>query len=376
MSEPSQIGAIYIFAPAKLGGAEKVVLSALEALKQEITISAIVIKEERAPENADLFCQELKERKLPYQVVATKSALDFNLAKKIEAKIRVLENKFSHLRFALHTHGYKALLYTLPVSHGRTLVHTHHGNTSHTFKVRFYERIAFFAMNFCDRVFAVSKQMEHELKERISTPEKIFLVENMISLSDEQMSFENNPPAVRGSSKLKLLYAGRLSLEKGLIELISAVENRLKNDKSTRLDILGVGELEAQLKDQCLRNDLDQINFHGLQSNVANFLSKCDLLILPSYSEGLPMIVLEAAAMGVPILATDVGGIAEVVKSGYNGLLFPPRDVKALEHSLDLAELQLAQLKMASQTIRPLIRQRFGREAWAKKTLKHYQQVL
>lgn len=371
------ISSIFIFAPAKLGGAEKVVLSALRSLKEKAKVSIVVIEEERVPENAQKFCFEMDVIDVPYKIVRTRSALDLKLPLKLSRAIQSLAIELKMSNFILHSHGYKALLYTLPISHFFQLVHTHHGNTSHTLKVRLYESVALLAMNFCDKVMAVSHQMQSYLESKVIAKEKVVLLENMISLSSEEIrDLGHTSKAINSTAPLKLLYAGRLSREKGLGELIWAIKNLETSEYQFELEILGAGEFEDELKRIIKEENIKNIHFHGLRSDVSTYLANTQFMVLPSYSEGLPMIVLEAAALGVPILATRVGGIPEIVENNKSGILFGPKSVTALERALKQAWIERQKLSMGAIKLKEKIVAQYGAESWARKCLRIYQDLL
>ena len=88
-----------------------------------------------------------------------------------------------------------------------------------------------------------------------------------------------------------------------------------------------------------------EVHFLGQRRDVPDLLNAMDIFVLPSYSEGLSLALLEAMAAGLPVIATAVGGLPEVVTDGDNGLLIPPRDAAALAGALErlLADPALAQ---------------------------------
>jgi len=119
-------------------------------------------------------------------------------------------------------------------------------------------------------------------------------------------------------------YVGRLDKGKGVINLIKAFKLISNNIENIQLLIIGDGPLFYELNNlvvnECLQ---DKIIFIGWVSpeDVAKYLNKMKLMILPSYSEGLPVSILEAMACGTPVLATSVGGIPDIIKDGYTGFI-------------------------------------------------------
>ncbi len=148
--------------------------------------------------------------------------------------------------------------------------------------------------------------------------------------------FEVNPGGWRtrlgiGEADQLLLYVGRLIAAKGILILLDGIQ--ILNDKRIHLVVVGDGPLMPQLR----RRNQPRVHLVGYQARpqVAELLKACDLFVHPSvYPEGLPTSVLEAAAAGSPILATDIGGTREVIPSGDYGVLIPPGQVALLAHAI------------------------------------------
>jgi len=118
--------------------------------------------------------------------------------------------------------------------------------------------------------------------------------------------------------------------------LIQAIEELVKRgDTRVRLLLVGQGPLEADLRQSAVEYGLcDRVQILGYSNEVSDLLSAIDIFVLPSLSEGLPLALLEAAAAGRPLIATEVGGVPEIVDDGVNGLLVPPRDPKSLANAV------------------------------------------
>jgi len=115
-------------------------------------------------------------------------------------------------------------------------------------------------------------------------------------------------------------YVGRLEAEKGVEQFLQAAKLTLSARGDVRFLIVGDGSLRQELR----RGIHDErIAFRGLVSHaaVASYLNELALLVVPSFTEGIPRVVLEAMSCGTPVLATDVGGIREVIKDGRTGFL-------------------------------------------------------
>lgn len=132
------------------------------------------------------------------------------------------------------------------------------------------------------------------------------------------------------ADRFQLCLIGRLTPVKGHIYLLKALE-QLRDLKNITLYFLGEGELEAVLKAYCRENSiLDKVFFMGFQANVADYLKEMDAVVMPSLHEGIPYTMLEAMAHDVPIVASRVGGMAEILTHEVDALLVPPRDETSL----------------------------------------------
>lgn len=133
---------------------------------------------------------------------------------------------------------------------------------------------------------------------------------------------------------LRLLYVGRLVPVKGVERLIEAVERLVTDGRDVTLDVVGDGKSARKLRERAASSSAaEAITFHGFVPFGDELFAKyrtADAFVLPSYSEGFPNVLLEAAAHGVPIVSTRVGGIDELLGHEREGLLVPPGDSGAI----------------------------------------------
>jgi glycosyltransferase involved in cell wall biosynthesis len=128
---------------------------------------------------------------------------------------------------------------------------------------------------------------------------------------------------------------GRLIPQKGLIYLLKAAVQVVKFVPDAMFLVVGDGESRPSLEEQCQRLGLTRhVRFLGAQTEPWMILANCDVIALPSTHEGLPLTGLEALAVGKAVVATQLNGTAEVIRSGSNGLLVPPRDERSLADAI------------------------------------------
>jgi glycosyltransferase involved in cell wall biosynthesis len=144
----------------------------------------------------------------------------------------------------------------------------------------------------------------------------------------------DRPRAETEDQRLHLVFVGRLAPVKGLRVLIEALLAARRTD--VRLTIVGDGEERATL--EAMAAPLGEaVRFTGYQSQeeVAGILATAHAFVLPSFAEGVPVVLMEALAAGLPVIATRITGVPELVEDGVSGLLVPPGDAQALAAAID-----------------------------------------
>ena len=189
--------------------------------------------------------------------------------------------------------------------------------------------------------------------------EKLFVAEKLASPQVCRLSpgsgidvvkFSYNRPTTESATTFLLI--ARMLLDKGILEFVEAaryVKNLYPNTKFQLLGPLGVANRTAVTKiqmDDWVSSGV--IDYLGETDNVSEYIKKASCIVLPSYREGTSRVLLEAAAMGAPIIATNVPGCREIVEDGENGLLCRPKD------SSDLAEKMIQMLLIPYETRREM----------------------
>jgi glycosyltransferase involved in cell wall biosynthesis len=155
--------------------------------------------------------------------------------------------------------------------------------------------------------------------------------------------------------------AGRLSPEKGFDVLVRAAERVLREQPSTGFVLFGEGPERASLQKQINAAGLGQsFVLAGFRADLDRFLPHFDLLVLPSYTEGMPNVVLEAFAAGVPVVATAVGGTPEIIEDGISGYLVPSGDDKTMAEHIGQALANADDLPDMGRKGRLYVQEKFG----------------
>ena len=165
----------------------------------------------------------------------------------------------------------------------------------------------------------------------------------------------------REDSERRILFVGRLTDQKRPQNLVSAVAAMaVESGRRVVVDFLGDGELRSELQQQISAAGLnDRIRLHGYQPNVAEWMALADVLALPSDWEGLPNVVLEAMAQGLPVIATDVDGVPEIIEHGVTGWIVPPGDVTALADTLTNVLADVEGRRLVANRAFDAVQQRF-----------------
>lgn len=179
------------------------------------------------------------------------------------------------------------------------------------------------------------------------------------------------------------VFVGRIVSDKGINELIKAFSElkTAENNELTGIKLLLVGGLESDL-DPLNPETLAEINQNkdiisaGFQQDVRPFFAISDALAFPSYREGFPNVVMQAGAMGLPSIVSDINGCNEIIVEGENGLIIPPKNVEKLkEKMLTLARDKNIYIKLKENS-RRMIKNRYEQSVVWKALLEEYEGLL
>lgn len=179
-----------------------------------------------------------------------------------------------------------------------------------------------------DHFIAISKEIESNLKARIGDKTVIHRIPNGVDTEKFFPVDETDKKALRQKLNISedervLLYTGAINKRKGIVDLLDALK---MYDSHDNLKVIMCGPVLEDINfDERVSNlnnkDNLIIDYRGKVSNVDEFMKAADMFILPSYSEGLPNVLLEAASTGLPLIATDIGGSRDLVDDGVNGYI-------------------------------------------------------
>jgi len=161
------------------------------------------------------------------------------------------------------------------------------------------------------------------------------------------------------------IFIGRLVRDKGIVELVEAFR-RLSENHSIKLLLVGRQEEDLDRLPTGTRDDMARnpdIIAAGYQEDVRPYLAISDVLVLPSYREGLPNVPMQACAMEVPCIVTDINGCNEIITDQVNGLLVPPKQVEPLEQAMERILQEPGLLKRLKGNARPQIVEKYDQQS-------------
>jgi glycosyltransferase involved in cell wall biosynthesis len=296
----------------------------------------------------------------------------------VASALRELRGKLRRHRIdLLCCHGYKADLLGLRAARslGMPVVSVSRGWTAATWKVRFYEACDRVALRWMDRVVCVSEGQARKVRAAGVPDHKLRVIRNAIET--DRFGEPDEPGRAFLNSffprprKYIIGAAGRFSPEKGYRHLVDAAAEVARTQPEAGFLLFGSGPLERALARQIDRLGLrGRFVLAGFRADLDRWLPNFDLFVLPSYTEGLPNVVLEACAARVSVVATAVGGTPEVIADGETGYLVPAGQTPPLARRISelLADDRLRETLATSGYFR--VRDQFTFEVQARQYLR------
>ena len=274
-------------------------------------------------QNKNSFAKEAIKKNINIRFF--KQAFNFDPMVFLQVISEARKNKFN----IIQTHGYKADILGLAAKKILQIcwISFAHGFTSENFRVKMYHRLDRSILGKADKIVAVSESIKDTLTQDNLGSEKITVIHNAVDLNDYSIDkpFEDVREKFGLSPNKPLIgVIGRFSHEKGQFVFLKALKIALEDSKNFQAVLIGEGPDQQLLNDYIKNNNLDAtVKLIEYQSDIVSWYKALDLLVLPSLSEGLPNVILEAMLFNVPVIATDVGAISSII-DGTNGIIVPP----------------------------------------------------
>lgn len=316
-----KIKLLYVITSTGFGGAERLLLSYLKLLDRI---------------QYEIYVCSLREKPDDLQGEISKYAQFTNLNMRNKFNPSVLSNLTNLIREIkpdiIHTHLFQARFYT-SVAHlfsryGILITHKH--NNVNPKKHNIFILFEMMSIFLNDKVIAISQAVAKSLRKFEFIPlKKIFVLHNGIDfkkfneIADSQNISPRNPFIIG--------IVCRLEPQKGISYLLLAMRIILAKFPNVKLEIVGDGSLFRELNELSKKLEIsNSVKFFGKFADVIPFYKRMSVFVLPSLYEGFGIVLLEAMAAGVPVVATNVNGINEVVVDGESGILVPPKNPEAI----------------------------------------------
>ena len=317
---------LHLLAPAQAGGLERVVGTLSRGLRgwgHEVHIGAIVEATDHRLEMLAPLAEygvRIHTLMVPPRGYRSERTQVADLCRAIRPDV-------------IHTHGYRPDVLDVGVARrlGLPVVSTVHGFTGGGWRMRAYERLQRLALRRCDAVVAVSHPLAESLVHAGVARARVHTIPNAW---DGALPLERRVARAAlelPESAFVVGWVGRLSDEKGPDLLIEAVSRLGQSDLI--VSMIGDGPLAGVLRERAQRDAAGRVHWHGAMSDAGRLFTAFDVFVLSSRTEGTPIVLFEAMAAHVPIVATTVGGVEGVV-SAETAYLVAPEDPVELATAL------------------------------------------
>ncbi len=367
-----------------IGGAEKLILFMLEQIKPEkanFTIAYHVPSGLSDNERTNVE-KEFTARGAKVEIFKSKSKFDLRAVFQL---IRIIKNGGIDI---IHSHQPRVDFFgaIASVFTGVPLVVTRHLSIKDTFRNSFKSKIFEFidsaiSLHFSYLVCTVSRQIADDLiSSRLISEKKVKVVYN--GIDSENIRDKVLGRTVRSQlgipEKIPLVgIIARLNAQKGHEYFIRAASGVIPRNPQIRFLIVGDGPLRGSLEKLVAELKIgSSVLFAGYRTDVAQIISELDIVALSSLSEGLPVVILEAMALGKPIVSFSVGGVPEIVENGKTGLLVGKKDIKALTEAILELSADREKARLMGEAGTRLVKDKFSIEKTTEEYLSVYSSLL
>jgi len=372
----------YILTPIEFAGAESVSLAFLRHVdRSRIDIRPLTLVRPWEPENRFIRCLEQENYAVSTIPVATRPRTEGRDYLRVLRCYQMVHTFLKKGAFDLvHTHGYFADIVGIPAAKQLNIptLSTCHGFISNNLKYKFYNLCDRIALRFSTRVIAVSQGIKMNLVNHGVCASQITVIQNAVQDAGDPDTFRRNRQTMRerlGIREEEFLvgYVGRLSEEKGIRHLMKACAMLQDEGVPVKAVIIGEGPQLSELQSLADSNNLkDAVLFAGFQNNIAAWLPALDVFVLPSLTEGTPLSLLEAMSSGIPVVASSVGGVPQVVQTGQNGILVPPGMPSEIHGAVRRLYENGAFRNKLIREARTTVREKYSIKDWVNKVEQEY----
>lgn len=332
------------------------------------------------------------------ELLPINNIFDFNAVKLLKNLIKKYKPDIIHSHFGLESYVIPCLCKILTPSikiiwqwrnppHTDIIINQFHQLKSDKIKYLFakYKRwIGNFFYKILDNLISIHIVVSNEIKNilikrKITKKEKIKLIFNAI----EEIKTTNEPHKSLSEQSIVIGNISNFREQKDHITFIKAAKlviDKLRTQShgfGTKFILAGDGPTKTAAIDYAKKiGILDNLIFTGIENNISKIIDKCSFTVLASFYEGLPNAILESLALEKPVIATNVGGVPDIIKDGYNGFLVPIKNHTAMAEKMLYLIENKEEIKRMGKNGRKTIEEKFSIKEWAKKIITIYDEIL
>ncbi|SDZ36629.1 Glycosyltransferase involved in cell wall bisynthesis [Proteiniborus ethanoligenes] len=367
---------LHLISGGDTGGAKTHVLALLSQLQKQIDVKIICLMKED-------FYYEAKERGINIEVFQQRKRYDLFVVKRIINEIKTDGYEI------IHCHGARAnfvaslvkLRYKIPVV---TTIHSDYklDFQDNTYKNLVYTKINSLALKFMDYYIGVSDSFKSMLINRGFNPDLVFTVYNGIDMSlpnkiTNKHEFLERYNIIAEEDTILIGILARLHPVKGIDVLLKGAKRVLVKRQNVKFLIGGDGAEDEKLKELAEGLGIrENIHFLGFINEPNSFFNMIDINTVTSYSESFPYVIMEGGAFKKPIVASNVGGIGDLVIQGETGFLFEAGDDEGLaEQLMKLIDNEDLRRKLGEELYKA-VREKYSAESMANSHITIYRKIL
>ena len=253
---------------------------------------------------------------------------DFSVVNKLVGLIK------KHNIHIIHTHGYKSdVLGVLAAKKaGIKVVITPHGfSTDIDFKLKMFIWIGCQMFRFADKVIPLSPQLMSDVRQFGVNEKNLSYIQNGVDLSEIENQKVKSTNSLRVPNERRIGFIGQMIGRKNIQHILDVFNLLAQRDDKVRLYLLGDGDKRAELESYANKLECsEKIEFLGFRDDRIEWLHSFDLFVMSSVLEGIPRCLMEAMAMGIPVVAYDIAGVDQLIKHGQTGYLAKLNDQNIL----------------------------------------------
>ncbi len=369
-----RINVLQFICPSGFYGAEMWVLALSSHLDKKLVNCSLAVTHESQDQNLELFDRFMALGLNAYKI----PMLGRFDVRSIPRLVKLIKKQKIDI---MHTHGYKSDILGLITGRiaGIKIISTPHGfENAKNFKLQMFIKIGCFALRFYDKIVPLSPDLRQNCLDLKVSPAKIKMIINGVDLTEIEAERSKKHIPFFSDKKEKIIgYVGQMAYRKNIDAMLSAFDLLYRETQDIRLVLVGDGALRAQLEERAKKlSSYHKIDFLGFRNDRLRIVKEMDIFCMTSSLEGIPRCIMEAMAMGTPVVAFNIPGIDKLVLNGKTGLLADFDDVDGLKENFK----QLLDDKLLSTEItrnaRTYILEKFSARRMAQEYTGVYEELL